>query len=117
MTAHRFYPTLLRLGLLLAPLLSGCEPYNLQRAAFPVCARPSAGIGVTSDGLDVTFFLDNPQGDIGAIGWNPGDGTGASRVGARVIYSYPRPGTYTVTLTLVNGCDDVFTTTRPITLR
>ena len=106
----RFLTCLLLLGLL------GCEPFNLERKAFPVCVSPTADIGVTSDRLDVTFFLDKPQGDITVAGWDPGDGKGVNRVGTRVTYNYTQAGTYTVTLVLVNGCDDRFTTTRQITL-
>ena len=103
-------------GLLLLAF-SGCEPLDLERKNFPVCAAPSADIGVTSDLLDVTFFLDNPKGDIGAIGWDPGDGKGKNRVGNRVTYNYEKAGTYTVSLVIVNQCDDKFTTTRQITVR
>ena len=94
-----------------------CEPYDLSRKNFPVCAKPSAGIGYTAGTLDVTFFLENPQGDIGAIGWDPGDGKGQGRVGNRVTYSYDKEGTYTVSLVLANSCDDKFTTIRQITVR
>lgn len=102
-------------GLLLG--LTACEPFNLDRKEFPVCGKPSAEIGVTADRLDVTFFLLNPQGDITVAGWDPGDGRGRGRVGPRVTYNYERAGTYTVTLVLVNTCDDQFSTTRQITLR
>lgn len=94
-----------------------CEPFDLAKKNFPVCAKPSAGIGYTAGFLDVTFFLDNPQGDIGVIGWNPGDGKGVNRVGSRVTYLYDKAGTYTVTLILANSCDDTFTTTRQITVK
>ncbi|UFH53620.1 PKD domain-containing protein [Spirosoma sp. KNUC1025] len=93
-----------------------CEPFDLEKKTFPTCAKPSAGIGYTAGTLDVTFFLDNPQGDIGAIGWDPGDGKGNGRVGNRVTYSYEKPGTYTVSLVLGNKCDDKFTATRQITV-
>ena len=107
---QRFRVCFLLLGLL------GCEPFSLERKTFPVCTSPTAAIGVTSDRLDVTFFLDKPQGDITVAGWDPGDGRGVNRVGPRVTYNYAQAGTYTVTLVLVNGCDDKFTTTRQITL-
>lgn len=93
-----------------------CEPFDLTRKNFPVCAKPSADIGYTAGKLDVTLFLTNPQGDIGVVGWDPGDNKGASRVGTRVAYIYDKPGTYTVTLTLANACDDKFITTRQITV-
>lgn len=103
------------LGLLLG--VTACEPFNLDRKEFPVCAKPRADIGLTSDQLDVTFFLENSQGNITVIGWDPGDGKGRTRTGERVIYNYEQPGTYTVTLVLVNTCNDSFTTSRQITLR
>jgi PKD repeat protein len=97
--------------------MMACEPFDLTKKNFPVCARPSAGIGYTAGFLDVTFFLDNPQGDIGVIGWDPGDGKGINRVGSRVTYIYDKAGTYTITLILANACDDKFTTTRQITVK
>lgn len=103
--------------LLLLSIVSACEPFDLTKKNFPICVKPSADIGVTVDRLDVTFFLLNPQGDIGVVGWDPGDGKGKSRVGTRVTYNYDRPGTYTVTLTIANQCDDKFTVSSPITVR
>ncbi|WP_420147142.1 PKD domain-containing protein [Spirosoma sp.] len=97
--------------------VAACESFDLERKNFPTCAKPSAGIGYTAGTLDVTFFLENPQGDIGAVGWDPGDGKGQSRVGTRVTYVYDKAGTYTVSLILGNSCDDKFTTTRQITVR
>ena len=97
-------------------LLTACEPFDLTRKAFPTCVAPRAGIGVNIGELDVTFFLDNPQGDIGVVGWDPGDGKGRTRVGPRVTYVYDQPGTYIVTLQLVNQCDDRFTETKRITV-
>lgn len=93
-----------------------CEPFELTRKNFPVCAKPSAKIGYTVGTLDVTFFLDNPQGDIGAAGWDPGDGKGITRVGSRVAYVYDKAGRYTVTLTMANSCDDKVTVTQQITV-
>jgi len=93
-----------------------CEPFDLTKKTFPTCAKPTAGIGYTAGHLDVTFFLENPQGDIGAAGWDPGDGSGKNRVGTRVTYNYEKAGTYVITLTLANSCDDSFTTTRQITV-
>lgn len=93
-----------------------CEPFDLTKKNFPVCAKPYADIGYTAGQLDITLFLENPQGDIGVVGWDPGDNKGVSRVGKRVTYTYTRPGTYTITLTIANACDDKFTTTRQITV-
>ncbi|QJD80619.1 PKD domain-containing protein [Spirosoma rhododendri] len=116
MRQHRLlHPArLLIFGLL---LLTACQPFDLDRKVFPTCTKPTATIGVTTDGLDVLFYLESPQGDIGAAGWDPGDGSGSNRVGTRVAYSYARAGTYTVRLTIVNTCDDTFTSTRQITVR
>lgn len=102
--------------LLLLVALASCEPFDLAKKNFPVCIKPSAGISYTFDRLDVTFFLDNPQGDIDAVGWDPGDGKGKNRVGKRVTYNYDKAGTYTITLVLANACDDKFTTTKSITV-
>lgn len=102
--------------LLLCALLA-CEPFDLTQKDFPVCAKPSAKIGVTADRLDVTFYLVNPQGDIGVAGWNPGDGRGINRVGQRVTYNYARAGEYKVLLTLANACDDRYVDSTRITVR
>ncbi|GAB4034688.1 hypothetical protein GCM10028774_21910 [Spirosoma jeollabukense] len=102
--------------LLILFVMMACEPFDLTRKNFPVCAKPAANIGYTAGLLDVTFFLDGPQGDIGAVGWDPGDGKGIGRVGTRVTYTYDKAGTYTVTLTIANSCDDKFTITKQITV-
>ena len=96
--------------------LTACEPFDLTKKNFPACTKPTADIGYTADRLDITLFLTNPQGDIGAVGWDAGDGKNKSRVGARVTYNYDKAGTYTVTMTLVNSCDDKFITTKQITV-
>ena len=96
--------------------LMACEPFYLTKKNFPTCAKPYATVGYTVGQLDVTFFLEGAQGDIGAVGWDPGDGKGRSRVGTRVTYTYDKPGTYTVTLTIGNSCDDKFINTRQITV-
>ncbi len=101
---------------LLLLTLTACEPFDLAKKNFPACTKPTADIGVTIDRLDVTFFLDKPQGDIGAVGWDPGDGKGRNRVGARVTYNYEKAGKYTITMLLVNSCDDKFTLTKEITV-
>lgn len=93
-----------------------CEPFDLTKKNFPVCTKPAARIGYTIGQLDVTFFLENPQGDIGAVGWDPGDGKGVIRTGTRVTYIYSKAGTYTVTLVMANACDDKVTITREITV-
>ena len=102
--------------LLMLLAVMACEPFDLTKKNFPVCAKPSARIGYTVGLLDVTFFLENPQGDIGVVGWDPGDGKGKNRVGTRVTYNYDKAGTYTVTLILANSCDDHFNTTQQITV-
>jgi PKD repeat protein len=101
---------------LLVLTLTGCEPFDLERKNFPVCAKPSATIGFIIDELDVTFFLENAQGDIGIVGWDPGDGKGVNRIGTRVTYNYQKAGTYTVSIAIGNTCDDTYTTTRQITV-
>jgi PKD repeat protein len=97
--------------------LTACEPFDLSKKNFPACTKPTADIGVTIDRLDVTLFLKDQQGDIGAVGWDPGDGKGKSRLGARVTYNYEKAGTYTITMVLVNSCDDKFTKTAQITVQ
>lgn len=96
--------------------LTACEPFDLTKKNFPACAKPRADIGVTVDRLDVTFFVKDPQGDIGVVGWDPGDGKGKNRVGTRVTYNYEKAGTYTVSMVLVNSCDDKFAVTAPVTV-
>ena len=103
------------MGLLLVWLATGCDSYNLQRASFPVCAKPSAAIGVQTDLLEATLFLTDKQGDIGVVGWTLGDGR--NKMGDRIKVAYDKPGTYTVTAILANSCDDKFTTSRPITVQ
>lgn len=97
-------------------ILASCEPFDLTKKNFPACIPPTAEIGFTADRLDVTLFLKDPQGDIGTVGWDPGDGAGKSRSGARVTYNYAKAGSYTVTMVLVNSCDDKVTRTQRITV-
>jgi len=96
--------------------LIACEPFDLTKKNFPSCVKPRADIGVTVDRLDVTLFLKDPQGDIGAVGWDLGDGKGKNRMGARVTYNYEKAGTYSVSMLLVNSCDDKLTITKQITV-
>ncbi len=95
-------------------LCVACEPFNLAKQSFPVCGKPSAAIGATITKLEVEFFLDNAQGEIGAAGWDLGDKS--NRTGTRFTYRYATAGTYAVTLVLGNQCDDKFTTSRTITV-
>ncbi|MBD2704482.1 PKD domain-containing protein [Spirosoma sp. BT702] len=98
-------------------VMMACEPFDLEKKNFPTCVPPKAAIGVSIGRLDVTFFLENQEGDIGVAGWDPGDGKGKGRVGTRVTYTYEKAGEYNVTLVLANECDDKFTTTRKITVQ
>jgi PKD repeat protein len=91
-----------------------CEPFNLAKQDFPVCVKPSAEIGTIVTKLEVEFYLNNPQGEIGATGWDLGDRT--NRTSNRFTYRYAAPGTYTVTLVLGNKCSDSFTTSRTVTV-
>lgn len=102
---------------LLLLVLTACEPFDLTKKNFPACLKPTADIGFTTDRLDITLFLVDPQGDIDVVGWDPGDGKGKNRVGKRVTYNYEKAGTYTVTMVLVNACDDKLTVTKQITVR
>lgn len=104
----------LGLILMLVWLTAGCEPYNLDRAAFQTCARPSAAISFTSNKLETFLFLTDKEGDIGVIGWDLGDGR--SKTGDPIKVAYTKPGTYTVTVVMANPCDDSFTTSRSITV-
>lgn len=100
--------------------LVACEPYNLKRKDFPddpTCIAPRAKIGYTADQLDVTFFLEEPEGTIEVVGWYPDIANrNFTRVGNRVTYRYSRPGRYTVEAVINNRCNIGFTTTREITV-
>jgi PKD repeat protein len=93
---------------------TSCEPFNLEEKKFATCTKPTAKIGATTYRLQVEFFVDDPQGDIGAVGWDLGDGQ--HKIGNRFTYMYTKPGTYTVNLTLANQCNDSFSVTRTITV-
>ncbi|MBC8151976.1 MAG: PKD domain-containing protein [Bacteroidetes bacterium] len=64
--------------------------------------------------MEVVLFLENKQGDIGAVGWNQGDGR--YKTGERIKIAYNRSGTYTATVILANTCDDSFVTSRIISV-
>ncbi|WP_234734981.1 PKD domain-containing protein [Tellurirhabdus bombi] len=95
-------------------ICTSCEPFNLEKKEFATCTKPTAKIGQNAFRLQVEFFVEDPQGDIGAVGWDLGDGQ--RKIGNRFTYIYTKPGTYTVNLTLANQCNDTFTTTRTITV-
>lgn len=50
----------------------------------------------------------DPETGIASYSWNCGNGT-ADVAGASVVCTYTSPGTYSATLTVVNGCGDVDT--------
>lgn len=102
--------------LLFSVLLLSCEPFNLERVDFSNCVKPSATVGATLTKLQADLFVDKLTGDINAVNWTFGDGRGLPQSGTRVTYLYDRPGNYTVTMSLINRCNQTFTTTRTITV-
>lgn len=100
--------------ILLSLCCTACEPFDLDQKSFPVCTKPEATIGLTVAKLEVTFFLENQKGDIGAVGWDLGDGR--NRAGNQFTVFYDKPGTYNISLVLANECDDKFTASRLVTV-
>ncbi|MFD1144433.1 PKD domain-containing protein [Larkinella insperata] len=92
----------------------GCEPFDLDQKNFPICEKPEGGIGYTVSNLEVTFYLENPKGDIGAVGWDLGDGR--NRSGNQFTVIYQKAGTYKVSMILANQCDDRYTATQLVTV-
>ena len=95
-------------------LLLSCDPYNLERINFNNCVPPSALVGATITKLQADLMADRATGEIGTINWTFGDGRGLPQQGARVTYLYDRPGSYVVTMTITNRCNQTFTATRTI---
>ncbi|MEZ0542992.1 PKD domain-containing protein [Fibrella arboris] len=102
--------------LLLAVLLLSCEPFNLERIDFSSCVKPSASVGATITKLQVALFVDKSSGDINTVSWTFGDGRGLPQSGAKVTYTYDRPGNYLITMSLTNRCNQTFSATRTITV-
>lgn len=102
--------------LLVSAFLVGCEPFNLDRIDFSDCTKPAATLGVTITKLQAELFVDASTGDTATATWSFGDGRGLPQSGNRVTYLYDRPGTYTVTMTLTNRCNQTFTASRTITV-
>ncbi|RYF70635.1 MAG: PKD domain-containing protein [Cytophagaceae bacterium] len=102
--------------LLLSILLGSCEPFNLERIDFNNCVRPTATVGATITKLQATLFVDKSTGDVNTVTWTFGDGRGLPQTGNRVIYTYDRAGSYTVTMALTNRCNQTYTATRTITV-
>lgn len=102
--------------LLVSVLLLSCEPFNLERINFKTCSNPSASVGATITKLQVNFFIDKSVGDVNTVSWTFGDGRGLPQTGSQVSYTYDRPGSYTVTMSLTNRCNQTFTATRIITV-
>ncbi|RCR69875.1 PKD domain-containing protein [Larkinella punicea] len=93
---------------------AACEPFDLDQKNFPICEKPEGTIGFTAAKLEVTFFLENKKGDIGAVGWDLGDGR--NRSGNQFTVFYDKPGTYNVTMVLANQCDDKLSVSRLVTV-
>lgn len=100
--------------ILISLCCSACEPFDLDQKTFPICEKPEGSIGLSVAKLEVTFFLENQKGDIGAVGWDLGDGR--SRSGTQFTVFYDKPGTYNVNMVLANQCDDKFTASRLVTV-
>ncbi|RRA97671.1 PKD domain-containing protein [Larkinella rosea] len=93
---------------------SACEPFDLDQKNFPICEKPEGSIGFSATKLEVTFYLENQKGDIGAVGWDLGDGR--NRSGTQFTAVYAKAGTYNVTMVLANQCDDKFTISRQVSV-
>ncbi|MEZ0482991.1 PKD domain-containing protein [Fibrella aquatica] len=102
--------------LLLSAILLSCEPFNLERIDFSNCVTPTATVGATVAKLQVNLFVDKPIGDVNTVTWTFGDGRGLPQTGNTVTYLYDRPGSYTVSMSLTNRCNQTFTATRTITV-
>ena len=102
--------------LLFSFLLLSCEPFNLERIDFNNCVKPTATLGATITKLQATLFVDKLTGDVNTVTWTFGDARGLPQTGSRVVYTYDRPGNYTVTMTLTNRCSQTFTTSRTISV-
>ena len=102
--------------LLFSGLLLGCEPFNLERTDFTNCVKPTAAVGATLTKLKADLFVDKAVGDITTATWTFGDGRGLPQTGDRISYTYDRPGTYTVNLSLTNRCNQSFTANRIISV-
>lgn len=102
--------------ILFSGLLLSCEPFNLERIDFNNCVKPTAAVGATVAKLKIDLFVDKPVGDVTTATWTFGDGRGLPQTGDKVSYTYDRPGTYTVTLSLTNRCNQSFTANRTISV-
>lgn len=61
----------------------------------------ASGITATVNGNSVTFTADNPE-DVFLYEWQFGDGNSITNISPSIQYNYLTPGTYTVTLTVMN---------------
>ena len=111
-------PTCMKTALLLlfSFWLLSCDPFNLERINFDTCAKPSASVGATITKLQADLFVDKSTGDINTVSWTFGDSRGLPQSGTRVSYTYDRPGSYTITMSLKNRCNQTFTARRTITV-
>jgi PKD repeat protein len=83
-------------------------------ASFTV--SPSATMVGSAVSFDGSGSNDpNVGGSIVAYNWSFGDGTNGS--GAKVTHTYTTPGTYTVTLTVLDAEDGTASTTHQVTVR
>jgi PKD repeat protein len=91
-----------------------CElrPGGAEVAAFNVSPIPEPGV-------PVVFHLMPMPGPFSSTTWSFGDGTGAfsATAPAAQSHTYAAPGTYTVSLTVVDGLGDVGTSTQTVTVQ
>lgn len=62
----------------------------------------TSGISVVVNGNSVSFTADNAQ-DVFLYEWQFGDGNTITNISPNITYNYLQPGTYTVTLTVLNN--------------
>ncbi|WP_100501652.1 PKD domain-containing protein [Geodermatophilus chilensis] len=96
-------------------LTFGCNEFRFAAAA-PEDALPTAAIAVTNPRYATYLFSGagshDADGDLAAYRWDLGDGSTAE--GADIEHSYAAPGSYTVTLTVVDGTGNEATATAEV---
>jgi PKD repeat protein len=91
----------------------GCKAQTSADALTPDFTDSVNGVVASFDPTTST----QSSGSITSVSWDFGDGSTAFSTGspALVSHSYARPGTYTVTLTLVDSLGNLATVSHPVT--
>ena len=98
-------------------LLTGCQTWDLPtRKTQRQCTTPGGQFVPTFNLLEATFTISQPTGTTSRIDWNFGDNKTQSTTSFSAKHIYAQKGTYMVSATMTNLCEQTTTLSRTITI-